>query len=397
MSKIVEALSRYPLFALFDRRWLTEWAASAERLPVAVGETLCQAGTPGEHAYVVAEGRARVSRVKSQREAVLGCFGPGDLFGEYALLSPGLNTATCRAAGSGAVYRLPLRPVRQVLASWPEVQERLKRWLLLHGAVNYVRGGPLLGFISATALVPLLECLAADEFAANRAIQADGLNADRWFVIRSGQARASPSGEGGEPVLLGPGACFGEQALLARGELALVESLTDVQCLTLRREAFQGDRPTHGPPEQQTHQSFLPRHLKAQPWVGQQEANDCGVAALAMVARCHGKVVELEALRRSVPVGPSGASLHDLAEAAHRLGLASRALRIEASHLNDVGLPAIAHLTEGHYVVLYALAGDEVLLGDPAVGVVPVKLARFRERWGGHLLLVTPSAEPATS
>src|SRR4051812_19640215 len=94
-----DSLYRYPLFATLEPAALDAWLASGEVRTVELGETLFQAGTPGCHVYLVQAGRVRVLRLtKEGRELVLGTFGPGELFGEYALLPPGLNTATCRVA-----------------------------------------------------------------------------------------------------------------------------------------------------------------------------------------------------------------------------------------------------------------------------------------------------------
>jgi ATP-binding cassette subfamily B protein RaxB len=125
-------------------------------------------------------------------------------------------------------------------------------------------------------------------------------------------------------------------------------------------------------------------------WVGQREEADCGVAALAMVARFHGLGVELDQLRGLVRVGDRGASLTDLQQAGTALGLRCLAARVEPGRLGQVRLPAIAHLRTGHYVVLYEVGAIGVLAGDPATGVVRLSLVSFAADWSGNLLLVQP-------
>ena len=53
-------------------------------------------------------------------------------------------------------------------------------------------------------------------------------------------------------------------------------------------------------------------------------------------------------------------------------------------------LPAIAHLSAGHYVVLYAQELNGLVIGDPAHGVVTVTTETFRRAWTGNLLLLLP-------
>src|SRR5262249_48909505 len=125
-----DALRRYPLLAALGSGRLGPWLASARPVAVEMGEMLFQAGTPGEHLYLVEEGRVRVLREgKKGREIGLGAYGPRDLFGEYALLPPGKNTATCRASSAGRLVRFPLGPLRDAVAARPGLRGRLKAWL----------------------------------------------------------------------------------------------------------------------------------------------------------------------------------------------------------------------------------------------------------------------------
>ena len=69
------------------------------------------------------------------------------------------------------------------------------------------------------------------------------------------------------------------------------------------------------------------------------------------------------------------------------------AVRIGPAQLAEATLPAIAHLADGHYVVVYHVYQTEMILGDPAEGVVTVASSGFRQSWSGHLLLLTPAPE----
>jgi CRP-like cAMP-binding protein len=385
-----DVLRRYPLFAVLDPPWLDAWLGSGTSLGVAMGDTLFQAGTPGAHVYLVQQGKVRVLRTtKAGGEISVGSAGPGDLLGEYALVPPGLNTATCRAAGPGQVLRLPLEPLRQALAARSDVWPHLKRWLRLHALLGFRRGGLLLGFMSASSLIPLLDRFEVVSVRAARAVQADGLAADRWFLIQSGEVCLHPAGA---PVLLGPGDSFGERALLDGQGLPLAVAHADTECLALRREAFYQSLTGGQDPSVQTYRAEKPPARRPFPWVGQREATDCGLAALAMVARFHGRDVPAGPLRGVRP-GPRGASLRELREAAAALGFRCRAVRIGAEQLADAVLPAVAHLAEGHYVVVYECGPGGIVVGDPAAGVLTLTADAFRQTWSGNLLLLTPPSD----
>jgi CRP/FNR family transcriptional regulator len=116
-----DALLRYPLFAALGAPFVEVWAGMGEPLTVQTGQTLFQAGSRGDQAYLVRSGRVRVLKLKEEREVSLGAFAAGDVFGDYALLTPYKNTATCRACEPGQLLRLPLAPVRAALGRMPEI------------------------------------------------------------------------------------------------------------------------------------------------------------------------------------------------------------------------------------------------------------------------------------
>lgn len=387
----LECLRRYPLFNLLTSRQIETWLQGGEELPFTAGETIFQEGATGIWVYLVLDGRVRiVRRSPSGRELSLGMLGFGEVFGEYALVPPHRHTATCRAAGAVRLLRLPLLPLRRLLASWPKVTAQLKNWLRLHGLLGYLREQAFLGFMSAPSALRFLDYLEPAIFRALRTIQADGLGSDRWYFLQEGQVWLHPPAQGPEqpPRELGPGDCFGELALLGQENLPVVVAGTRVRCLCLPRTAFAS------PPKwllEASYQSLEP-HLstvrKVYPWVGQREEADCGVAALAMIAHFHGLNVPVESLRQRVTLGEHGATLLELQRVARTLGLRSLAIQAEASQFNQLQLPTLAHFKSGHYVVLYELTPEGAVIGDPASGIVRQSRRLFEEQCSGRLLLV---------
>lgn len=388
-----DCLRRYPLFNLLSPRQLDVWLQGSAELTLSTGETVFQEGAAGVRAYLVLEGRVRVlRRADSGREVSLGQVGPGEVVGEYALLPPHRNTATCRAASDVRLLSLPLLPLRTVLSSQDVSVGNLKNWLRLHALANYLRGQSFLGFMSAPSGLRFLDSVQPTTFQALRTIQADGLGADRWYFIEHGDICLHPSGDdsAGSARELGPGDCFGEHALLGRAGLSIAVALSDVRCLCLARATFKG-RPTQT--QSGSVQSLSPKPpslYEAYAWIGQQETADCGIAALAMVARFHRLDISLDSLRQSNPVGPEGASLLELQRAASALGLRCLPVRVAPEQLGQVTPPAIAHFRAGHYVVLYEFGPTGVAIGDPVTGLVRLSPEKFAHSCSGKLLLVRP-------
>lgn len=104
------------------------------------------------------------------------------------------------------------------------------------------------------------------------------------------------------------------------------------------------------------------------PLVLQTEATECGLACLAMIAGYHGHHTGLMELRRRFSVSLKGISLKQLIQTAHRLGLGTRAVKLDLGDLGKLKLPCVLHWNFNHFVVLKAVDGRGAVLHDPAHG-----------------------------
>jgi CRP-like cAMP-binding protein len=89
-SARTELLRRVPLFSDIERRELEELANSLKERTFRAGETVSQEGQGGVGFFVIEDGEARVSVRGDER----GRLGPGDYFGEIALIAESERTAT---------------------------------------------------------------------------------------------------------------------------------------------------------------------------------------------------------------------------------------------------------------------------------------------------------------
>ena len=86
-------LKKVPLFSELDDKELEQIASCMRERRFKVGDTLTQEGSGGAGFFVVEEGEADVT-VGGEAK---GSIGPGDYFGEIALLNESLRTATLTA------------------------------------------------------------------------------------------------------------------------------------------------------------------------------------------------------------------------------------------------------------------------------------------------------------
>jgi CRP/FNR family transcriptional regulator, cyclic AMP receptor protein len=113
----IELLKRVPLFAGCSKAELREIAIVADELDLREGRTLVREGQRGREFFVLVAGTVRVSR-KGRKLAELG---PGDWFGEIALLTDTPRSATVTATSPIRVLVLTDRAFRRVVEQMPSI------------------------------------------------------------------------------------------------------------------------------------------------------------------------------------------------------------------------------------------------------------------------------------
>ncbi len=127
------------------------------------------------------------------------------------------------------------------------------------------------------------------------------------------------------------------------------------------------------------------------PFYAQQSSSDCSAACVVMVGRYWGKEFNINRLRELAYVSRDGASLKGLANAVENLGFNSRPVKASLDRLADQKLPAIVHWKGNHYIVVFEITPEYVIVGDPAIGQRQLTRAEFIEGWTGYCLLLTPT------
>ncbi|HEY3023522.1 MAG TPA: cyclic nucleotide-binding domain-containing protein [Actinomycetota bacterium] len=121
----VELIGRVPLFDGLSGAHLGRVAALTEEITYNAGRVIVKKDTPGRAFYVIVDGNARVVKgkiVTARREADLG---PGDFFGELALLDGERRTATVVAATPLTTVRIERAAFRRLLREEPELALKL--------------------------------------------------------------------------------------------------------------------------------------------------------------------------------------------------------------------------------------------------------------------------------
>jgi len=125
MSSNIELLYAVPLLAGLDAEDIKRLAAGSRLEQFGSGEAIVEIGEPGRSLYVVTSGQVQVLYPARDSEFELARLGPGDFFGEMALLNDKPRSATVRAVDAVEALVLDKSEFRGIVVDRPHVALKL--------------------------------------------------------------------------------------------------------------------------------------------------------------------------------------------------------------------------------------------------------------------------------
>src|ERR687896_414714 len=122
----LDLLARVPLFAELSRRELERIASVAIPRSFPKGVRVFHEGDHSDACYIVREGDLRVTREHSDGRAIaLATLGPGDFFGELAMIDGGTRSASVETLSDAHLLALPGSDVRRVISDHGDIAAKL--------------------------------------------------------------------------------------------------------------------------------------------------------------------------------------------------------------------------------------------------------------------------------
>ncbi len=240
-SRVLTLLHAVPCLHPLDMAALDALAGRVTAASVPAGSEVVTQGEPGDAFYMVDSGHADVLI----DGYVVGVVGPGDSFGERALLRDTARTATVRATGAMDLLRLSREDFLAALTGQedgemarygdpaPSVDAEWSR----RRRIELLSRVSLLSHLDSRALESLADSSVVDRWDEGATIVRQGEEGDRFYVLLDGRARVSVGAF--FVAELHPGDQFGEIALLHDvPRRAEVSASTPVVTLSLGRESF---------------------------------------------------------------------------------------------------------------------------------------------------------------
>ncbi|BAZ47136.1 cyclic nucleotide-regulated ABC bacteriocin/lantibiotic exporter (plasmid) [Chondrocystis sp. NIES-4102] len=138
---------------------------------------------------------------------------------------------------------------------------------------------------------------------------------------------------------------------------------------------------------------FFQKKVFNYPFYKQHSNSDCGAACLKMISRYWGKDIDYKTIVDQANIDRSGASLQNLMDAGEAIGFNIIAGKSDLLGLETNILPAIAHWQANHYVVVYKISKNKIIISDPKIGQRTISRDNFLANWTGYGLWLNPTTK----
>jgi CRP/FNR family cyclic AMP-dependent transcriptional regulator len=129
-ERIIELLTGVELFRNLAPTELAACAARFRKSQFSNGEMIFARGDPGTHLYAISEGQVRLAiATRDGRELSFEIAGPGDFFGEIAVLDRSPRSAEATALTQTIAYALERNDFHQLRSVYPAVSDAVISFL----------------------------------------------------------------------------------------------------------------------------------------------------------------------------------------------------------------------------------------------------------------------------
>lgn len=235
-----ELLAGVPAFAALPASALDALTAKLREEHFAAGAVVLREGEEADRLYILARGRAEVSIAGPAGPTPLATLAPGELFGEIALLdATRRRQATVVALSPLTGLSLAASEFELLLTTRPEIRAAIGSAAELSLTAKFLKQASPFASVDLGRLRRLAARVQRRAVAAGEVIVRQGDAGDACYLVRSTRVEVVVNDEeGGERALttLGPGALFGEAALLTEAPRnATVRALAAGEVLVLHR------------------------------------------------------------------------------------------------------------------------------------------------------------------
>ncbi|XP_024115869.1 cGMP-dependent protein kinase 2 isoform X2 [Oryzias melastigma] len=196
------------------------------------GECVIKQGEPGNHLFVLAEGKLEVF----QHNKLLTWITVWTTFGELAILYNCTRTASVRAVNKVKTWALDREAFQNIMRRTAETRHEQYR--------NFLRSVSLLANLPDDKLSKIVDCLEVEYYDKGEYIIREGEEGSTFYIIAQGKVKVTQTTEAHKlPQIINAlqkGDYFGEKALVSDDVRSanIIADENGVECLVIDRETF---------------------------------------------------------------------------------------------------------------------------------------------------------------
>lgn len=206
-----------PLFAELERDAFVALVELMGFLELKEGAAVCEEGRGGETIFVIAAGKAEVSRVVNGEAKPLAFLGGGSIFGEISLLTGAAPTSTVTCVTDCELFEVKREHLNQLARSYPSVPHTLAAFAQQRMAKNLVSSSPMFAHVPEAERAALFGRFGFRALQAGEKVIDEGQQVPGLFLVLAGELVVQKEDPAGGLVSLGilrEGDIAGEIALL---------------------------------------------------------------------------------------------------------------------------------------------------------------------------------------
>ena len=235
-------LGTLPGFDSLPPDCLASLATRLQEETFAAQATIVREGEPGDRCYLIVAGKAELSVDVGGRASPLGGLGPGDYFGELALLvKEGTRQATITAVTELRALSLEGDTFRTIVKRTDETGTALIRHAERLMTARFLKTVGAFATLDSAQLEVVASRITPRNVAAGELIVRQGEPGESCFMVRSGRVEVLVTRDGVGELLatLSAGALFGEGTLVTGApRSASVRAIEPTELLELDRQAL---------------------------------------------------------------------------------------------------------------------------------------------------------------
>lgn len=138
--------------------------------------------------------------------------------------------------------------------------------------------------------------------------------------------------------------------------------------------------------------------FKKYPFVRQPGLKDCAAASLSMIIKYYGGYVGINQLNEMLKTTRNGTTAFHLVQTLNDLNFEANGYKVKIEDLSKYSTPLIANViiekSYKHFIVIYEVHNDYLLIADPAKKIMKMKISEFANIFSGVIIGMRPIKSP---